>query len=67
MVAQNVCEFSHIVLSKPDVDLIALKCFLEINSDLGCHFGKLVSWQTRITSFSEEKILSLCKTEVAIH
>ena len=47
--------------------MIALKCFLEINSDLGGHFSELVSWQTSITSLSEEKILRLCKAKVAIH
>jgi hypothetical protein len=47
--------------------LISFKCFLEINSDLGGHFSEFVSWQTRITSLSEEKILRLCKAKVAIH
>lgn len=67
MITKNVGELAHVVLAQADVDLVILKCFLEVNSDLSSNLSELVSWKARIAALSEEKILRLRKTEVAIH
>ena len=67
VISKNVCKLSHIVLAQCLVNLIVLKRFLEINSYLSGDFCQLVCRKARIATLSEEEILSLSQTEVAIH
>lgn len=67
MITKNVCELSIVVLTQSDVNLIALKCLLEVHRDLSCHLGKLFSRKPGVAALAEEKILGLCETQVGVH
>ena len=73
MITKNVGEFPHVVLSEPDVDLIVLECFLEINSYLSRNFSELICRQTaslpflkkRYCAYARQRLLIICSVSLA--
>jgi hypothetical protein len=67
MVPEHISKSPTLICSQLLIHLIALKGFLEVDWHLSSNFSKNFWSHVSITGFLEEQVLSLSKTEIAIH
>lgn len=67
VVAEHVSEVTILKSSKLRVDLVVLKCPLEVNGDLGADLGQNTLLHFVVAGFAEEKVLSLSEAQVRAH